>query len=181
MWSLLFLISLTWIVSWGVNLFFKRVQAKILAQLFYINQNRHKSRWRKSKDSINKTKGFLFVVLQWPAQVTLDCLVFSWPWNKLYPSVWYFCVEHTAQMEGQAQTGGRFIQMRQCKARCWYFGGNWVIDLNWEYKNLRTITVSGALSPIVATLWFYKLNIWIKCTEIRQLCLKCNKHSLLPK
>lgn len=33
-----------------------------------------------------------------------------------------------AQVEGEAQTGGKFLRMKQLKARGWYFGGNWVLD-----------------------------------------------------
>lgn len=40
----------------------------------------------------------------------------------------FWCQAHSARVRGEEQTGGRFIEMRQRKASCWYSGGNWVIN-----------------------------------------------------
>lgn len=57
-------------------------------------------------------------------------LVFSWPWNSLCLSVWYLDAQGRVdgvKVGGEVQTGGGFIQMKQHKASCLYFGGKWVL------------------------------------------------------
>ncbi len=54
--------------------------------------------------------------------------------------MWYSgaqCRAHGAQVGGEAQTGGRFIQMRQRKASCWYFGEKSVFAVRTDVSELR--------------------------------------------
>lgn len=48
----------------------------------------------------------------------------------------FLCRAHGAWVVGETQTGGRFIQIRQHKVSCLYFGGNWVFGLRIDSEPL---------------------------------------------
>ncbi len=68
-----------------------------------------------------ETEGLIFVVAQWPAQAALRQF-------DIFLTLKFTLRAHGAQVEGKAQTGERFIEMRQRKESCWYFGEKWVLD-----------------------------------------------------